>query len=270
MIEQRTETELAVGKAVVLGYSIAADACEQPQGPVSTDVVSPLLYCECRKAPGLWQPGRAAMTLPELLVGAFVAALITVTLGAVSEAVLDAHDHSRSVGECAQAARAIFARIQRQMSASRQVIPFPGNPDHWPGMEEVLILWQEDGAAGDPDPGEPNWHETVIYAPRLDRGNELLELRPRRRARVPLNNPVLFYLRVLLFRSGREVEQPTVLMENLAGVHFQIEEFDEPEGIAALRQHNVLVGLAVQPSAGPARLFFGSAVLRFVASEPRT
>jgi len=205
------------------------------------------------------------MTLPELLVSAFVAALITASLAAVTDAVLDASNHSRSVGECAQTARVIFARIQRQMAASRQVIPFPGDPANWPGMEKVLVLWQSDGEAEDPNPGEPNWDETLIYAPRPGRSNELLELRPTRTALVPLSSPARFYLWVELFRAGRQVQQPvTVLLDNLAGIYFRIDQFDEPEGIAALRQQNVLIGLAVQPSTGLARTFFGSATLRFV------
>jgi hypothetical protein len=210
---------------------------------------------------------RSGLTLGELLIASSITAMTVAALGVFTKAVMDGCEAASKTSAASQAGRVITARIARSVATSQQVIKMSDALRSMPGMDQVLIVWERDGEPGDVTPGQPNLAELVIYAPHKRTAVQLMELRPQVDPAIvaPLDDPALFYFWVDRFRDGQDVVQPPiVLMNELGGVRFDVEEYSEPQGIGGAVQQNVRTILCVSPADSEPRVFFGPATRRYV------
>ena len=101
-------------------------------------------------------------------------------------------------------------------------------------------------------------------------GPQLLEIRPKVHPEilVPLDSPSVLHNLIDQFRQGRLIEKPpVVLTDKLAGIHFDMEEFREPEGLPGIVQQIVRINLCLRPTDGQPDVFFGSATQRYLVGE---
>jgi hypothetical protein len=214
---------------------------------------------------------RHGLTLAELLVASTVTALVVSALAVFAKAVMDGCDRASELGNSTQASRVVAARIARSVAKSSRVLKLPDSLRAKPGMDGVLIIWERDGELGDTAPGQPNFVELVIIAPSKGNQRLLLELHPRVSPTLvaPFDNPDTLYTWIDRFRSGTDVDNPpTVLLDALEGVHFDIDEYSEPEGIGGVVQQNVRVTLSVRQADAPSSVFIASASRRYTTTNP--
>jgi hypothetical protein len=233
---------------------------------------------------------RAGLTLTEVLVATTVTTLVVGAVAGFSHAALQAWEVSTQSGNSTQAGRVVLTHIAQTVSTSRHVLnvsniwgsstnsTMPVAPGSLisgttlTGMtttlstDQVLLVWEHDGEAGDPTPGQPNFVELVIFAPHKEYRQQLMELRPAVDASlvVPLDQPDVLLQWITRFRRGENVRQPpAVLLGDLGGIHFEVDEFREPQGASGIVQQNVRIGLCVSSPNQPASVFFGSAMRRY-------
>jgi hypothetical protein len=207
--------------------------------------------------------------LAELLVAMSVTGVIVAALGVFTKAVMDGSEAASETGATTQAGRVVIARIAQKVATSRQVLKPSDTLRAMPGMDRVLIVWERDGEAGDAAPGQPNLVELVIYTPHKRLPAQIVELRPQVDPTLvaPVDDPALFYFWIDRFRDGQDIVQPPiVLMNELGGVHFDVDEYVEPQGIGGMVQQNIRISLCVSPPEGEPAVFFGSATRRYVAA----
>lgn len=219
-----------------------------------------------RRAPS----ARRGLTLPELLVSMTVTAIVVSALAVFTKAVMDGCDSVSKTGNTTQAGRVVTARIAHEVATSRQVLKMSDTLRGMPQMDQVLLVWDHDGQPGDTAPGQANWVELVIYASNKKLPTQLLELRPQVDPSliVPLNDPTLLYAWIDQFRNGQNIVQPPVILFNdLGGIHFDVDETTDPQGIGGLVQQNVRIVLCVSPTGQDPAVFFGSATRRYVTGN---
>ena len=219
---------------------------------------------------GRSRAARSGLTLAELLVSMSVTAIVVAALGVCTKAVMDGCDAASKTGNETQANRVVTTRIEHTVATSRQVLKLSEAALRMPGMDQVLMVWERDGEVGDTAPGNANWVEVVIYAPSKKKPTQFLELRPQVDPSlvVPFDNPTLLYAWIEQFLTGQGVVQPPVVLFNdLGGIHFDIDETVEPQGIGGLVQQNVRIVLCVSPPNQDPAVFFGSATRRYVTGN---
>lgn len=238
---------------------------------------------------------RAGLTLTEVLVATTVTTIVVGAVAAFSHAALQAWEVSTQSGNSTQAGRVVLAHIAQSVSKSRHVLnvthvwgssttstmpvatgsvlplmpgtTLTGTTTMMLSTDQILLVWERDGEAGDPTPGQPNFVELVIFAPHKEHPQQLMELRPAVDAAlvVPLDQPDVLWQWITRFRRGEDVRQPpTVLLGDLGGIHFEVDEFREPQGASGIVQQNVRTGLCVSPPNQPVAVFFGSATRRYL------
>lgn len=213
---------------------------------------------------------RNGLTLAELLVATSITAMVVAALGVFTKAVMDGCEEASRTGTATQTGRVVTSRIAHKVATSRQVLKMSDAVRNQPGMDQVLLVWERDGEPGDTAPGQPNLVELVIYAPHKKIPMQLLELRPQVDPAlvVPLDEPTQLNFWIERFRSGQDIATPTVvLLNDLGGVHFDVEEFSEPQGVGGVVQQNVRTVLCVSPPDTEPEVFFGSATRRYVINN---
>ncbi len=230
---------------------------------------------------------RPAVTLAEMLIALTITTLIVGTLGVFSRAVLDGVEETTSTGNAHQEIRVTLARIERKVAESRRVV-IPNGPLRvlW-NTNEMLVLWERDGQPGDPNPGVMNYNELLIYTTpteQLETGGErnmpvsvyrsassplLWEVRPAasETAVVDELDSSTLAMNLQLYRSGQNIEPPTVLLTDLGGIHFDTLEFTEPEAMGGLRQQNTFVVLNIRPANQEPAVFCASMSKRYVSTN---
>jgi hypothetical protein len=214
---------------------------------------------------------RTGLTLTELLVASIVTALLVVVMSSFTLAVLEGWDEATRVGDATQAGRVITSRIAHKVETSLALLKMSDALRSMAGMDQVLMIWERDDQANDPLlAGSIHFNELVIYARSKTRPNELWEIRPQvdPTLEVPENEPATVYAWIDRFRSGQNISPPVVLISELGGVHFDVEEYAEPQGIGGVVQRNVRIGLSVAPAGQPATIFLGSTAWRGQTPRP--
>lgn len=199
-----------------------------------------------------------------------VTSLVVAAIGAFAHAALQGWEASEQASDATQAGRVVSARIAHNTEMSLQVLKLPDSMRAGNGMDQVLLVWEQDGEPGDLTPGQPNFVELVIYAQAKFQPSQLWEIRPQVDPAliVPIDQPALLVLWIDRFRSGQDILQPpTVLLDNLGGIYFDVAEYTEPQGIAGIVQQGVLISLCINPKNQPSRTFFGSAMRRYLTSN---
>ena len=212
---------------------------------------------------------RNGLTLAELLVATTITAMIVAALAVFTEAVMDGWDHATKTGTTTQTARVVLTRIANKVASSRQVLKMANGWGPTAGMDQVMVVWERDGEPNDTAPGQANVNELLIYATHKKNPVQLQELRPQvdPSLLVPLDEPTLLLALIDRFRNGQDIIQPAgELLNDLGGIHFDVEEYSEPQGIGGLVQQNVRISLCISPLNQPAAVFVGSASRRYVAS----
>lgn len=210
------------------------------------------------------------MTLAELLAATCITSLVVAALGVFTKAVMDGCDHATQSGINTQTSRVLTSRIANTVAKSRQVLNLPHAVRMMPDMNRVLMVWERDGDPGDASPDQPNFVETVIFAPSKNNPSQLLELRPHVDPSlvVPLDDPASLYAWIDRFRRGQDVTQPPIaLSSELAGIQFDVDEFPEPEGIGGVVQQNIRISLCVSAADAEPTVFFSSATCRYAAGH---
>jgi len=213
---------------------------------------------------------RAGLTLAELLVASTVTTFVVTALGVFTHAVMDEMKECSKTGDAAQAGRVVLARIAHSTATSRQILRTTSDAGTTVTNTWYLLLWERDGEPGDPTPGQPNWVETVIYARHKTDRTKLLEIRPQVDPSlvVPLDSPSMVRSWINTFRSGQQIVQPPIiLLTDLGGISFEVQESDEPQGIAGLVQQDVQIRLNVSPANEQPTVFFGSATRRYIGAN---
>ncbi len=228
---------------------------------------------------------RRGLTLAELLVATTVMSLVVTALAVFTKAVMDGTEQAAQTSTATQTSRVITARIAHKVAIAQRVLTFSGTTTKkllmtsessggWksavPGLDQVLILWERDGEPTDTAPGKANLIELVIYATHRNDAKQLLELRPKVDPSLVVADEdaktMLFWLD--RFRSGQDVEQPlTVLLNDLGGIRFEVEEYPEPQGIGGVVQQNVRMMICVSPENEVPTMFFSSATRRYVTAN---
>lgn len=243
-----------------------------------------MIYRESRRQPACWKVqnatkrvaarpvgvARNGLTLAELLVATTVTTIVVAALGVFSKAVMDGCDQASKTGNATQACRVVTARIAQKVATSRQVLKMSDALMRMPRMDQVLIVWERDGEPGDTAPGQPNLVELVIYAPHKNSPRQLMELRPSVDPTLIASpdDAATLHAWIERFREGQDVVQPpTVVLTDLGGIHFEVDEFPEPQGIGGVIQQNVRIILCVSPAEQEAAVFFGSATRRYVTGQ---
>ena len=196
-----------------------------------------------------------------------VMALVVAALGVFTKAVMDGSDEATRIGNATQIGRVVLSRIAHKVEPSRQVLKMSDALRSKAGMDQVLLVWERDGDPNDMAPGQVNFVELVIFAPAKNRPTQLWEIRPQvdPALTVPLDLPDLLFTWIELFRSGQSIVQPpTVVLDQLGGIHFEVDEYTAPEGIGGLVQQNVRTSLCISPPDQLSTVFFWSATRRYV------
>jgi hypothetical protein len=210
------------------------------------------------------------LTLAELLVATTVTTIVVAALGVFSKAVMDGCEEASKTGNATQACRVVTARIAQKVATSRQVLNTSDALMRTLKMDDVLIVWERDGEPGDTAPGQPNLVELLIYAPHKNLPGQLMELRPSVDPTLIAapDDAATLYAWIERFREGQDVVQPPiVVLTDLGGIHFEMDEFPEPQGIGGVTQQNVRIILCVSPAEQEPAVFFGSATRRYVTGE---
>ena len=208
---------------------------------------------------------QTGLTLTELLVASTVTALIVTALSSFTLAVLEGWDEATRVGDATQAGRVIATRIAHKAETARAVLKMSDTLRAMSGMDQVLLVWERDDQAADPLlAGSINFNELVIYAPSKSRPNELWEIRPQVDPSliVPDDEPATLFTWIDRFRNGQYISPPAVLLTELGGIHFDVDETSEPQGIGGAVQRNVRISLCIAPTDQQPTVFFGSAPWR--------
>ena len=216
---------------------------------------------------------RRGLTLAELLVATSVTAIVVVTLAVFTKAVMDGCEEVSKSGTSTQAGRVVTARIAQKVATSRQVLKMSDELRSMPQIDQVLIVWERDDEPGDTAPGQPNLVELVIYAPHKRTPGLLMELRPHVDPLLvaSMDEPAVLYLWIDRFRDGQDIVQPPiVLMNGLGGVHFDVDEYVEPQGIGGVVQQNVRTILCVSPPEIEPDVYFGTATRRYVTGTKKS
>jgi hypothetical protein len=209
--------------------------------------------------------------LAELLIASSVTALVVAALAVFTKAVMDGCDDASQSGIAAQASRVVTARVANSVAKARQVLKLPDALRAMPEMDRVLVVWERDGEPLDSAPGQPNFVELVIFAPHKSNSAQLLELRPQVDPTMvaPVDQPAVFFGWINRFREAQDVQQPPVILLNdLGGIHFDIDEYPEPAGIGGVVQQNVRIALCVSIADCEPTAFFASAIRRYVSENP--
>jgi hypothetical protein len=186
---------------------------------------------------------------------------------------MDGCDEVSKTGTSIQAGRVVTARIAQKVATSRQVLKMSDELRSMPQIDQVLIVWERDDEPGDTAPGQPNLVELVIYAPHKRTPGLLMELRPLVDPSLvaSMDEPAVLYLWIDRFRAGQDIVQPPiVLMNGLGGVHFDVDEYVEPQGIGGVVQQNVRTILCVSPPEIEPDVFFGTATRRYVTGTKKS
>lgn len=238
---------------------------ESGRNPVCCSVQNTRIHARRNSA-----AARSGLTLAELLVATSITAIVVAALGVFTKAVMDGSDAASKTGTATQAGRVVTSRIAHKVATSRQVLKMSDALRSMPGMDQVLLVWERDAKPGDTAPGQPNLVELVIYAPHKQIPAQLMEFRPQVDPSliVPLNEPTTLYLWLDRFRNGQDIVQPPiVLMNDLDGVHFDVDEYPDPQGIGGVVQQNVRTVFCVSPPDTKPDVFFGSATRRYVTNK---
>jgi hypothetical protein len=214
---------------------------------------------------------RSGLTLAELLIASCVTALIVAALAVFAKAVTDGCDEIERSGTATQTSRVVTARIANSIAKCHQVLKLPEALRAMPEMDRVLVVWERDGGASDSAPGQPNLVELVIFAAHKNNAANLMELRPQVDPTLiaPVDQPATFFTWINRFREGSDVAQPPLtLLTDLGGVHFDVDEHPEPEGIGGVVQQNIRIALCVNVPQGEPEVFFASAMRRCARANP--
>jgi hypothetical protein len=233
-------------------------------------------------------PVRRAVTLPEMLVALTITTLIVGALGVFSRAVLDGVEQTTNTGNASQEVRVILARIDRKVAESRRIVIPTGPLRVLQDTNEMLVLWERDGQVGDPNPGLMNYNELLIYTTPSDSTSSgrlvglvstassssgssplLWEVRPaeNQTAVVDVSDSTALAQNLQLFRSGQNIEPPTVLLSDLGGIQFDTVETTEPESMGGLCQQNTHVVMHISPANQTPTIFCASMFKRYVPSN---
>jgi hypothetical protein len=230
---------------------------------------------------------RRAVTLPEMLIALTITTLIVGTLGVFSRAVLDGVEETTSTSNANQEVRVILARIDRKVAESRRVVVASAALRLVQDTSAQLVLWERDGQTGDLNPGVMNYNELLIFttpagsshsghglgapvATNSSTSSALLwEIRPAATevAVVDESDSSSLAIKLATYRGGQNIEPPTVLLADLGGIHFDTQEFTEPQTMGRLRQQNIRVAIHIQPVNQAPTLFCASMSRRYVSSN---
>jgi Tfp pilus assembly protein PilW len=121
-----------------------------------------------------------ALTMLELLIAMTVLAMVVGTLGGLAATAQQGFQFSQGYGLATQHARVVLDRITRSIYAATANEQFPGCivlADNVNGFRypDTLVVWRPNGTPAAPT-GLPLYSELVIYCPKWNNPNQLVEI----------------------------------------------------------------------------------------------
>ncbi len=129
---------------------------------------------------GKLPPAAKGLTFVELLIAMALMALIVGTLSGLAWTSQQGFQYSEGYGTATQHARVVLDRISRTIYGATANEQFPGclvvaeTVNGW-RYPDTLVVWRPSGAAASPS-GLPLYRELVIYCPKPNNPNQLVEI----------------------------------------------------------------------------------------------
>jgi hypothetical protein len=122
----------------------------------------------------------SGLTMVELLLAMAVMAMVVGTLAGLARTAEQSFEYCEGYGAATQHAQVALDRITRTIYKATANEQFPGcivvaeTVNGW-RYSDTLVVWRPSGAATNPS-GLPQYNELVIYCPRVNNPNQLVEI----------------------------------------------------------------------------------------------